>query len=147
MYYGDGTTEDKVSIRSHGGKRVIGAWLTVPPLSHLCLRLNEREFRDTVQLRYDWTLDDISSMCVWGKFYRRPLSDLQNRRFCYKAPQRAKRSGSGTSDGTVFSDFKTEPALKDISGEQLRRGSNKAQDARLDIYARGVPGAPTISIL
>lgn len=26
-------------------------------------------------------------------------------------PQQAKTSGSGTSDGTVFSDFKTEPVL------------------------------------
>ena len=113
----------------------------MPPLSHLGLRLNEREFRDTVKLRYDWLVDDIPSAYDWGKFYRRPLSALQNRRFCNKAPQRAKRSGSGTSDDTVFSDFKTEPVLKDISGEQLRRGSNKAQDARLDIYARGFPGA------
>jgi len=119
----------------------------VPPSRHLGLRLNEREFRDKIKLRYDWPVDDIPSTCVLGKFYRRPLSDLQNRRFCYKVPQRAKRSGSGTSDGTVFSDFKTEPVLKDISGEQLRRRSNKAQDARLDIYARGFPGAPTISIL
>ena len=29
------------------------------------------------------------------------------------------------------------PVLQDISGEHLNRGSNKAQDARLDIHARG----------
>ena len=33
--------------------------------------------------------------------------------------------------------LKTEPVLLDISGEQLSRGSNKAQDPRLDIHARG----------
>ena len=38
---------------------------------------------------------------------------------------------------TVCSDVETEPVLLDISGEQLSRGSNKAQDARLDIHARG----------
>ena len=38
---------------------------------------------------------------------------------------------------TVCSDVETEPVLLDISGEHLRRGSNKAQDARLDIHARG----------
>jgi len=38
---------------------------------------------------------------------------------------------------TVRSDVETEPVLLDISGEQLSRGSNKAQDARLDIHARG----------
>ena len=37
----------------------------------------------------------------------------------------------------VGSDAEIEPVLQDISGEQLTRGSNKAQDARLDIQARG----------
>ena len=34
-------------------------------------------------------------------------------------------------------DVVTEPVLQDVEGEQLIRGSNKAQDARLDIHARG----------
>ena len=38
---------------------------------------------------------------------------------------------------TVCSDVETEPVLVDISGEQLSKGSNIAQDARLDIHARG----------
>ena len=38
---------------------------------------------------------------------------------------------------TICSDVETEPVLQDISGEQLSRGSDKAQDARLDIPARG----------
>ena len=37
----------------------------------------------------------------------------------------------------VCSDVEIEPVLQDISGEHLNRGSNKAQDARLDIHARG----------
>ena len=36
----------------------------------------------------------------------------------------------------VCSDVEIEPVLQDIFGEQLKRGSNKAQDARLDIQAR-----------
>ena len=35
------------------------------------------------------------------------------------------------------SDVEIKPVLQDISGEHLNRGSNKAQDARLDIHARG----------
>ena len=35
----------------------------------------------------------------------------------------------------VCSDVEIEP--EDISGEHLNRGSNKAQDAKLDIHARG----------
>ena len=37
----------------------------------------------------------------------------------------------------VCSHVEIEPVLQDISGEQLNRGSNKAQNARLDIHARG----------
>ena len=37
----------------------------------------------------------------------------------------------------VCSDVEIEPVLQDISGEHLNGGSNKAQDARLDIHARG----------
>ena len=37
----------------------------------------------------------------------------------------------------VCKDVATEPVLQDVEGEQLTRGSNKAQDARLDIHARG----------
>ena len=38
---------------------------------------------------------------------------------------------------TVCGDVEVEPVLQDISGEQLTRGADKAQDARLDIHARG----------
>ena len=37
----------------------------------------------------------------------------------------------------VCSDVEIESVLQDISGEHLNRGSNKTQDARLDIHARG----------
>ena len=37
----------------------------------------------------------------------------------------------------VCKDAATEPVLQDVEGKQLTQGSNKAQDARLDIHARG----------
>ena len=37
----------------------------------------------------------------------------------------------------VCKDVEVEPVLQDVSREQLNRGSNRAQDARLDIRARG----------
>jgi len=39
---------------------------------------------------------------------------------------------------TVCSDVEVEPVLQDIAKEQLRGGSNRVQDARLDIRARGL---------
>ena len=38
----------------------------------------------------------------------------------------------------VCGDVEIEPVLKDISGEHFNRGFNKAQNARLDIQARGL---------
>ena len=38
---------------------------------------------------------------------------------------------------TVCSDVEVEPVLQDITEEQLSRGPNRAQDAQLDIRARG----------
>ena len=38
----------------------------------------------------------------------------------------------------VCKDVATEPVLQHVEGEQLTRGSNKAQNARLDIHAGGV---------
>ena len=40
----------------------------------------------------------------------------------------------------VSNNVEIEPILQDISGEQLGRASNRAQDARLDIHARGFWG-------
>ena len=37
----------------------------------------------------------------------------------------------------VYSDVAIEPVLQDTSGKHLNRRSNKAQEARLDIHARG----------
>ena len=39
--------------------------------------------------------------------------------------------------GTVCSDVEVKPVFQDITEEQLSRGSNRAQDARLDIQAHG----------
>ena len=72
-----------------------------------------------------------------GSLYGWSLCDLQTRRFYYSTPQRAKRPRSWLFLSMVCSDVEIEPVLQDISGEHFNRGSNKAQDARLDIPTRG----------
>ena len=37
----------------------------------------------------------------------------------------------------VCNDVKVEPVLKEVTGETINHGANKASDARLDIHARG----------
>ena len=58
-------------------------------------------------------------MCLWGSLYKE-LRDLKTEFL-----------------SMVCSDVEIKPVLQDISGEHLNRGSNKAQDARLDTHARG----------
>ena len=67
-------------------------------------------------------------------FYRRPRYDLQTRKICYSASQ---RDVEPELLNTACSDVETKTVFQDIYVEQLSRGSNKSQDARWDIQARG----------
>ena len=40
--------------------------LTVIPIKDLNFHLNKREFRDAIELRYDWEITDTPKMCVCG---------------------------------------------------------------------------------
>ena len=66
---------------------------------------------------------DHSMICKLGSF----ITQCHNER----------RDLEAEFQSTVYSRVEIEPVLKDIYGEQLNRGSNKAQDARLDIHVRG----------
>ena len=104
------------------------------PLQGLGFNLNKREFLDAVKLRYDWPVDDIPSTCACGEVFTVDhflICKLGG--FCHNE----LRDLEAELLSTVCSDVETEPALQDISGQQLNRGSNRAQDARLDIHARG----------
>ena len=39
-------------------------WLTVIPIKDLIFKLNKREFRDAINLRYDWVITDTPKVCV-----------------------------------------------------------------------------------
>ena len=41
-------------------------WLTVIPISEMSFKLNKREFKDGLRLRYDWPFSDNPSKCVCG---------------------------------------------------------------------------------
>ena len=100
--------------------------------------MNKRQFRDAVKLRYDWPIDDIPSTCAC-----REVFTVDHSMICKLGGfiiQRHNELSNLEAEllSTVCSDVETEPVLLDVSGEQFKsRGSNKAQDARLDIHARG----------
>ena len=115
-------------------------WLTVLPLQELGFDLNKREFRDAVKLRYDWPFDDIPSVCVCGETFTVDHAMICKRGGFVIQRHNELRDLEADLLNMVCSDVEVEPVLQDISGEQLNRGSNKAQDARLDIHARGFWG-------
>ena len=113
------------------------AWLTVLPLQDLGFNLNKREFRDAVKLRYDWPVEDIPSTCACGEAFTVDHSMICKLGGFITQRHNELRDLEAEFLSMVCSDVEIEPVLQDISGEHLNRGSNKAQDARLDIHARG----------
>ena len=77
-------------------------------------------------------------MCVWGKLQSGPRNDFQTRGLCNPTSYiNELRDLEADLFSMVCSDVEVEPVLQDITKEQLSRGSNRTQDARLDIRARG----------
>ena len=113
------------------------AWLTVLPLQDLGFNLNKREFRDAVKLRYDWPVKDIPSTCACGEAFTVDHSMICKLGGFITQRHNELRDLEAEFLSMVCNDVEIEPVLQDISGEHLNRGSNKAQDARLDIHARG----------
>ena len=112
-------------------------WLTVLPLQEQGFNLSKREFRDAVKLRYDWPFDDIPSVCACGENFTVDHAMICKRGGFVIQRHNELRDLEADLLSMVCSDVEVEPVLQDITEEQLSRGSNRAQDARLDIRARG----------
>ena len=110
-------------------------WLTSLPLKEMGFNLNKREFRDGLSLRYDWPTTDIPSTCLCGELFT-----IDHAMICMRGVIKRHnelRDLEAELLSMVCKDVVTELVLQDVEGEQLTRGSNKAQDARLDIHAPG----------
>ena len=101
------------------------------------LNLNKREFRDAVKLLYDWPVEDLPSTCACGEAFTVDHFMICKLGGFITQRHNELRDLEAEFLSMVCSDVEIEPVLQDISGEHLNRGSNKAQDARLDIHARG----------
>ena len=112
-------------------------WLTSLPLKEMGFNLNKREFRDGLSLRYDWSITDIPSTCLCGEPFTIDHAMICMRGVFVIQRNNELRDLEAELLNMVCKDVVTEPVLQDVEGEQLTRGSNKAQDARLGIHARG----------
>jgi hypothetical protein len=114
------------------------SWLTSLPLKNFGFLLNKQEFRDAICLRYNLKLKDTAIKCVCGE-----PNTINHALICKKGGYVSLRHNSlrdRTAEIMRIScrDVSTEPNLLPINGVQLPPGSNKADNARLDVAARSV---------
>ena len=113
-------------------------WLTSLPLKEMGFNLNKREFRDGLGLRYEWPIADISSTWLCGEPFTIDHAMICMRGgFVIQTHNKLRDLEPAELLNMVCKDVAIEPVLQDVEGEQLTRGTNKAQDVRLDIHARG----------
>ena len=114
------------------------SWLNALPLKHMGYVLNKQEFRDALCLRYNWKISDIPRYCGCGC-----RNDIVHVLTCKKGGYVAMRHNS-LRDGIanimkeVCTDVKIEPPLLPVNPGDFSASCNVAEEARLDISARGV---------
>ena len=113
------------------------SWLTALPLADFGFSLSKGEFQDALNLRYGWTPPRLPSLCVCGDSFT-----IDHALSCSHGGYLGLRHNEvrdllGELLDETCSNVCLEPVLKPIDGEQLRRSTNTADDARLDIKAGG----------
>jgi hypothetical protein len=99
--------------------------------------LNKQEFRDALKLRYDWPFKDNPTRCACGDLFI--IDHVMICKLGSFIIQRHNELRDLEADllNIVCNNVEVEPALQEVHGEALNSGSNKAQDARLDVHAQG----------
>ena len=114
------------------------AWLNALPLKQMGYVLNKQEFRDAIYLRYSWPISDIPRYCGCGS-----RNDIIHILTCKKGGyvsmrHNSLRDGIANMMKEVCSDVVTEPALLPTNANDFGSRANTADEARLDISARGM---------
>ena len=99
--------------------------------------LNKREFKDSIHLRYDWQISDTPATCACGDVFHVDHAMVCRRRGFIIQRHNELRDLEAEMLKMVCNDVQIEPVLQEINGKVLTPGTNRAADARLDIYARG----------
>ncbi len=113
------------------------AWLAAVPVDRLGFKLHKGAFWDAIGLRYGWQLRLTPEKCRCGAHF-----DLNHVLICRQGGFHTIRHNDlrDTISGLlreVCQEVVTEPRLQPLSGERLPPSANKADNARLDIRARG----------
>ena len=113
-------------------------WLNCLPLKDEGYNLNKQEFKDSIKLRYGWQLEGLPSTCPCGNtFSVHHATSCKLGGFIHMRHNDV-RDITGQFLDEIFNDVRLEPPLIPLTREKLRFGtSNRSEEARLDISARG----------
>jgi len=115
------------------------SWLTALPIDEHGFHLSKRQFWDSIRLRYGWAMTNTPSSCACGKGF-----SVAHALSCHLGGFTSIRHNE-LRDLTAellqqaCHDVKIEPPLEPLTGEGFSaRSANTAQEARLDVSARGL---------
>ena len=100
-------------------------------------KLNKKEFRDAIKLRYDWEITDTPMLCACSVQFSVDHAMVFQRGGFIIQRHYELRDLEAEMLRMVCNDVEVEPVLQEVTGETLNHGANKVPDARLDIHARG----------
>ena len=113
------------------------SWLTALPIKKEGYVLSKWPFFDALALGYRWRLKRLPSNCACGKQFTvdHAISCLKDG-FFHRRHDELWDIVANLLDEVAY-DVRVKPSLTPLTGEGLPSGSNIADDAHLDIAARG----------
>ena len=88
-----------------------------------------------LKLRYDWPIEDSPKRCACGDHFNIDHAMICRQDGFIIQPHNELRDLEADLLSTVCNDVEIEPVLQEVRGEILNTGSNRSQDARLDVHA------------
>ncbi len=131
----DETVQDSKAASEKGAS----AWLSALPLKKLGYALNKREFQDALKLRYGWSIPDMPRYCACSKRNSTDHAlDCKLGGYVHIRHNNIRDAEAKIMKEVAY-DEKIEPQLQPVSKPlELTKGSNTADNARLDVSARGI---------
>ena len=110
------------------------SWLSALPIKAIGYVLNKQEFTDAICMRYGWKVQGIPTHCACGE-----TNSVDHSLICKLGGYTSVRHNSvKDSDAQICRDVQTELTLLPITENDYQRKVNTADNARLDISARGL---------
>jgi hypothetical protein len=136
----DAVDENTLRALQLAQERGSGAWLNALPIQALKYILNKQEFRDSIRLRYGWSIPDIPMHCVCGQ-----KNDVEHALTCKRGGHvifrhNRLRDLNAEALRQVCYNVEVEPELLPLESTDFKVIGNNSPRARLDISANGLWG-------